>query len=58
MLEREVNRPLRKLERQVESERRRLTEPARHARAGEMGKRSSFHLEIPAKEAAWLASVS
>jgi len=58
MMEREIIRPLRKLERQVESQRRELTERAGFARAGELGKGTLFHLEIPAKEAAWLASVS
>ena len=58
MLESEITRPFRKLERQVESERRRLTGRAGFARAGEMGMRTWFHLEVPAKEAAWLASVS
>lgn len=58
MLESESPRPFRTLERQVESERRGLTERAGFARAGEVWKRTSFHLEVPAKEAAWLASVS
>jgi len=58
MLEREIIRPFGKLGRQVEYRRRRLTVRAGVARAGELGKGTSFHLEIPAKEAAWLASVS
>jgi len=58
MLEREIIRPFGKLGRQVEYRRRRLTVRAGVARAGELGKGTLFHLEIPAKEAACLASVS